>query len=57
MASQINKEIGLGLCPPERTIKAVLIIILPRGTLAGITPRSLLMAVISSASKKSKKKN
>lgn len=53
MASQINTETGISLCPPERTIKAILIIILPWGTQVGITPGLVLMAVISSAQKKS----
>lgn len=49
MGSQINKEIGLGLCPPERSIKAILLITLPQETFTNITPRLVLMAVISSS--------
>lgn len=37
-----------GLCPPECGIEAILIITLPQGTFINITPRLVLMGVISS---------
>lgn len=49
MGSQINREIGLDLCPPKCSIKAILLITLPRETFTNITPRLVLMAVISSS--------
>lgn len=44
MGSQINKEIGLDLCPAEYGTKAILLITLPQGTFTNITPRLVLMA-------------